>query len=369
MVPATSIPLNDLGRWDTKTQEKLLETIRRILTSGIFLNGPFTDDLQLQLSRMFDQREFVLVGNGTDALTLALLSCGVEDGDRVATVANAGGYASGATLRLGCIPLLVDIDPDTCQMSASDLRLKLAQTKVRVIVVTHLYGLMADIEAIMTVADEFGCLVIEDCAQSIGANCNGKLAGTFGNVATFSFYPTKNLGAIGDGGALAFSESQRASIARRLSKYGWGSQYSIEIPRGFNSRMDEVQAAVLLERLGKLKKINTRRREIVARFDHALPGERRMIMKHDQSFVGHLAVMVSHDRHLDANYLNEQMIRTSIHYPILDHRQPAWVHIFKDTSLPSSETLVEQILTLPCFPDMSENEIDYVCEKLSELKT
>jgi len=362
------VPLNDLSRWDEADKINVSRAIQEVIESGHFINGPKTSLLNSRLKQMLGDREIVFVGNGTDALMLALLGLGINEGDLVATVANAGGYATSAILRIGAVPVLVDVDPRTAQLSVEDLRLKLqSHPAMKAVIVTHLYGQMAEMLSILATVGNFECLVIEDCAQSIGAMHSGLTSGTFGDASTFSFYPTKNLSCLGDGGAISFKSKAHAEYARQLAQYGWSSRYVIDHKGGFNSRLDEVQAAVLLERIDGLQKNNDKRRQIVNRYKGALTDSRYVIGENDESFVGHLAVLVTSSREADMSSLNKVNIATGIHYPILDHQQAGWSAYFSDIKLPESESLVEKIVSLPCFPLLQEFEIERVCEALQAL--
>jgi dTDP-4-amino-4,6-dideoxygalactose transaminase len=195
----------------------------------------------------------------------------------------------------------------------------------------------------------------------------GATSGTFGDAATFSFYPTKNLSCLGDGGAVSFKSKTHAEYASQLAQYGWSSRYVIDHEGGFNSRLDEMQAAVLLERIHGLQKNNDKRRQIVNRYKAALKDSRFLIGKDNSSFVGHLAVLVTGSRDADMSSLKKANIATGIHYPILDHQQAGWSAYFGDVKLPNSEALVQQIVSLPCFPLLQEFEIERVCEALQSL--
>ena len=362
------IPLNDLSRWDPTDKLRVKAAISRVVNSGYFINGPVTNEFNEQFKRSLNEREVVFVGNGTDALVLGLLGLGIKKGEVVATVSNAGGYATGAILRVGAIPLLVDVHLNTAQMSADDLRQKMESSPpVKAVIVTHLYGLMAEMSEITLIAKEFGCLLIEDCAQSIGAVQAGSASGTFGDASTFSFYPTKNLSCLGDGGAISFKSKTHAERASQLAQYGWSSRYVIDHEGGFNSRLDEMQAAVLLERINDLQKNNDKRRQIVNRYKAALTDSRFLIGEDDPSFVGHLAVLVTGSRDADMSCLKKANIATGIHYPILDHQQNGWSTYFDNVELPNSESLVQKIVSLPCFPLLQEFEIERVCEALQSL--
>jgi dTDP-3-amino-2,3,6-trideoxy-4-keto-D-glucose/dTDP-3-amino-3,4,6-trideoxy-alpha-D-glucose/dTDP-2,6-dideoxy-D-kanosamine transaminase len=361
------IPLNDLSRIDAVTLASEIEAVSKVISSGNYMMGPHSSALEAAISNVTLAAGTVTVGNGTDALMLAMQGLGVEQGDLVATVPNAGGYATAAAIKIGARPILVDIDPVTLQMSTDSLRRVLSNNKLAAVVATHLYGLMADIEMIRDICDEAGIQLIEDCAQAFGATFNCASAGSWGDAATFSFYPTKNLGALGDGGAISFKELNHLSRARQLAQYGWSTRYEVSLLGGVNSRIDEIQAAVLLLRLQKVDEENRKRRDTVKLYSESLSGKRKMVFNENESFVGHLAVLVTDSREKDQETLNAAGIATGIHYPILDNDQPAWKSIFENQTTPIAVTYSQKILTLPCFPRMTENEIQLVCKTLTEL--
>ena len=362
------IPLNDLSRWDYTEREAIQSAIIDVVNSGNFIRGRQTSILEQKLGKLVHDRNVVCVGNGTDALVLALLALGIGNGDFVATVANAGGYATNAILQIGAKPFLIDVDIETAQMSSSDLREKLLiNPQIKAVVVTHLYGLMADMKIISDVVADQGVFLIEDCAQSIGATLDGIPAGAFGDASTFSFYPTKNLGCLGDGGAVAMKSRVHADSLRRLAQYGWTSRYVVDYQFGMNSRIDEIQAAVINMRIESLDAKNRVRCEIIDRYRSSVRQPRRLIFSNSDSFVGHLAVLISSNRSRDQQKLYEGGIQTSVHFPVLDHQQSAWRDHFVGVSLPNSEFLANQILTIPCFPLLTENEIERISVALSEL--
>ena len=196
---------------------------------------------------------------------------------------------------------------------------------------------------------------------------DGKKVGSFGDVACFSFYPTKNLAALGDGGLVAFRESQALARAKMIVQYGWSSRYKVEILNGVNSRLDELQAAVVLHRLNDVDFRNSRRREILRRYSNSVAAPRRFIFEDSERCVAHLAVMRTMTRDRDQAVLNNHGIETAIHYPIPDHKQPAWRHLFDGVVLPNTEAHCAEALTLPCFPELTEGEIIRVCEVLQNL--
>jgi dTDP-4-amino-4,6-dideoxygalactose transaminase len=330
--------------------------------------GSNTKELESQLSIRLDGMNVMCVGNGTDALAISILGLGLQAGDKIATAANAGGYATGAILRLGCIPILIDVDLVTAQMSSSGLSAALLQhPDIRAVIVTHLYGLMADIKSISTITQEKKIVLIEDCAQAIGATRDGREAGSWGDASTFSFYPTKNLGCLGDGGAVAFRNEAAYASGRRVAQYGWSERYVISDMNGFNSRLDEIQAAVLLERIQTLRANNDKRRAIVREYADSLPASHHMIWRDDASYVGHLAIVVGPSRAHIQQVLDAHEVGHGIHYPLTDNLQPAWQEVFVDASVPNCDQLAIQIVTIPCFPSMTDAEIAQVCTALAAL--
>ncbi|MCX6403702.1 MAG: DegT/DnrJ/EryC1/StrS family aminotransferase [Actinobacteria bacterium] len=364
----TIVPINDLSRWDNSERDRIDGRIQAVVKSGHFMLGSNTKELESQLSRRLDGMNVMCVGNGTDALAVSILGLGLKAGDKIATVANAGGYATGAILRLGCIPILIDVDPDTTQMAPISLSAAIVQhPDIKAVIVTHLYGLMADITAISTITKEKKILLIEDCAQAIGASTDRREAGSWGDASTFSFYPTKNLGCLGDGGAVAFRDAVHYASGRRVAQYGWSERYVISDMNGFNSRLDEIQASVLLERIQTLQSNNDKRRAIVRQYADALPASHKMIWRDDASYVGHLAIVVGPSRAHIQQVLDAHEVGHGIHYPLTDNSQPAWQEVFVDASVPNCDQLATQIVTIPCFPSMTDAEIAQVCTALAAL--
>ena len=342
--------------------------IIEVIGSGQYLLGKNSTELEGLIQSRLDGMHVMCVGNGTDALAISIIGLGLQAGDKIATAANAGGYATGAIFRLGCVPILVNVELETAQMSVSSLLQTLQQDPdIKAVVVTHLYGLMADISTISEIILKRKILLIEDCAQAIGANVEGREAGSWGDASTFSFYPTKNLGGLGDGGAVAFREEKALKRGRRAAQYGWSDRYVVSDRNGINSRIDEIQAAVLLERIQNLDLANGVRRRIIRRYAEVTSGLHKIIWRDDASFVGHLAILVGPDRQEIQKVLDSNAVGHGIHYPLPDNLQPAWQTSFKHSYVPNSETLARQIVTIPCFPQMNEDEISQVCMALSEL--
>ena len=353
------IPLNDLGRIDASENELIKHAISQVINSGNFILGGKVAAFESELGEFLGARHVMAVASGTDALVIALRALGVSRGHLVATTPNAGGYTSTALQLIGAQPLFVDCD-DFGQMSPESLRDALSlNPQTHSVVVTHLFGLGGHIEEIAQICAESGLLLVEDCAQSLGASRNGMRFGTFGAASTFSFYPTKNLGALGDAGAISTPDPLVAERVRSLRQYGWSERYKVEVTFGQNSRMDEFQAAVLTLRLPKLDALNVRRRAIWALYEKALAGsDFRMIGVKDESFVAHLAVIKAPlgKRERARLYLGNLGVSTGIHYPILDYQQPAFASEMPG-SCPVAEDLVDRIFTVPLFPDMTDEEI------------
>jgi aminotransferase EvaB len=275
--------------------------------------------------------------------------------------ANAGFYGSTAVRLIGAIPHYIDIDPTTLTLSPENLRHAL-DTKPKAIIVTHLYGQLANVEPIVEAASKIGVPVIEDCAQAHGATRNGSRAGSFGTIGCFSFYPTKNLGALGDGGAVV-ENGGLAIPLKQLRQYGWSTRFQVEVPGGRNSRLDEMQAAILREKLPYLDRSNSERREVARKYNAAfgdLP--LRCPSSLGEDYVAHLYVVQVQNRDSFRRYLHDHGVSTDIHYPIPDHLQRAYLCDQKRGALPVTEQVCEQVVSLPCFPGMSTEQVERVIE-------
>ena len=365
--PDSFVPFNDLARGTRQLRLQIDEAIARVLTSGWFVLGPEHNSLEDELSEFQGGGNTVLVGNGTDALQLALTSVGVKAGDSVLMTANAGGYSAAAARALGATPVFCDVDPYNLQMSRVSFESALAEcaTNPRAVVITHLYGSAADAPGIAAIAGNYGIAVVEDCAQSLGASIAGKKVGTFGDVATTSFYPTKNLGALGDGGAVFTANPDTADTLRKLRQYGWDSKYHTSIPGGINSRLDEMQAAILRVKLPFLNEWNERRRQIHLAYEGAIGTGARLVNHASEGYVGHLAVLLTDDRQRIMNVLARAGVRTDIHYPVPDHMQKIALGSPRPT-LPITEHSSPRILSIPLFPELRPAEIDLICAALRE---
>jgi dTDP-4-amino-4,6-dideoxygalactose transaminase len=307
------------------------------------------------------------VNSGTDALHLALLACGVGPGDEVITVSHTFIAAVLAIVWTGATPVFVDVDPATYTMDVAQAAAAVT-ARTKAIVPVHLYGQCADMDGILALARKDRLRVIEDAAQAHGAMYDGRRAGSMGDAACFSFYPTKNLGAYGDGGAVTTNDPALADSLRRLRNYGQTRKYRHET-MGYNTRLDEIQAAILREKLKSLDAVNAKRRSIADRYSRGLDSrfcKPAIAAKCDHVF--HLYVVQSDSRAALQQDLLEEGIQTQVHYPTPVHRQPAMAVIGIRKSLRVTERLANRVLSLPMYPTLAEGQIDRVVERINSFE-
>jgi dTDP-3-amino-2,3,6-trideoxy-4-keto-D-glucose/dTDP-3-amino-3,4,6-trideoxy-alpha-D-glucose/dTDP-2,6-dideoxy-D-kanosamine transaminase len=357
---APRIPLNDLARQNRLIRAELVGAAGRVIERGWYILGTEGAAFEAAFASYCGVPHAGGVANGTDAIELALRAVGVGAGHRVATVANAGFYSSSSIRAIGAQPVYVDVVPETYSMSIDSLKRELARAAVQAVIATHLYGRLADIEAIAEICKPLGIPVIEDCAQAHGASRGGRVAGSFGAAGCFSFYPTKNLGALGDGGMVTTSDSAIARCLRELRQYGWDKKYQVSRSGGRNSRLDELQAALLLAKLPYLDRWNEDRRKIARRYSAEI---RTSGVRFTKDFgadnVAHLFVVRCEDRDGFIRHLEMHGIDSDIHYPIPDHLQSVCVTGAAE-ALTETERLAGEIVTIPCFNGMEEKEISQV---------
>jgi dTDP-4-amino-4,6-dideoxygalactose transaminase len=358
---ADRIMINDLGRHASSTGPAVRTAVERVLRSGWYVLGKEGKAFERDFAEYCGTAHCVGVANGTDAIELGLRALGIDSGNRVATVANAGAYTTTALMAIGAHPVFVDVDRDTKLMDLAHLEQIVGDDDLDAIVVTHLFGLLHDMEAILGITAPARIPVFEDCAQAHGARRGGRRAGSFGAAAGFSFYPTKNLGALGDGGAVVTGDAEVAERVRRLRQYGWESKYRASLRGGRNSRLDEIQAAVLCVKLPLLDGWNGRRRDIATRYSKEIVHQRVQCPQlYGEEFVSHLYVVVSDDREALRARLASASVATDVHYPVPDYRQPSLAGLGNWTGLPVTDDLVDSILTLPCYPELSDDEVTRV---------
>jgi dTDP-4-amino-4,6-dideoxygalactose transaminase len=366
-MPTTArIPMNDLRRGWIADSEEVRAAVERVLAAGWYVHGPEHSAFEVELAQYLDVRHAVGVANGTDALCLAMQAVGCGVGSEIVTAANAGGYATCAATQVGARLVYCDVDPVTLLVTSEGLG-RVIGPDTKAVVVTHLYGNVADMRPIVELCQRRGIRLIEDCAQVIGGiDRAGRRAGTVGDVATFSFYPTKNLGAAGDAGAVVSNDDRIDARARSLRQYGWSTKYRVAESEGRNSRLDEMQAAILRIGLPRVDALNERRRAIVRRYAEAARGsDVSMATGAGCETVAHLAVVRCRERDRLRRFLSEAGIDTDIHYPIPDHQQPGFAPPVRSSSMIETERAAAEILTLPCFAEMTDGEIEHVAEAIA----
>jgi dTDP-4-amino-4,6-dideoxygalactose transaminase len=360
--------INDLRRHTAALGDSLDHAIARVVRSGWFVLGPEVEAFEQEFARYCGARHCIAVANGTDALELSLRCLGAGHASRVLTVANAGMYAASAIRAVGAEPAFMDVDDSTLLAGVRSLRRAFEATpQATAVVVTHLYGRVGDVAELVATARELGLRIVEDCAQSHGARVDGKAAGTFGDVGCFSFYPTKNLGALGDGGAIVTDDEGLAQALRQLRQYGWTRKYHATTPGGRNSRLDELQAAVLRVKLPHLDAWNERRRAIAARYSAQIDNRRIRCPPRStgSEYVAHLYVVRSAMRAQLAAHLAARKVPCDIHYPVPDYAQPALARCGNVESLAVTDAACREVLTLPCFPEMTDDEVSAVVDAVN----
>lgn len=377
-VPASPVlvPQADPGASYRAQAAEIDRAVARVLASGWYILGEECTAFEREFALWQGQRRAVGVANGTDALALILRGLGIGPGASVVTVSHTAVATVAAIEMVGATPILIDIDPLHYTMDARELEDVLAEPPpglppIRAVIPVHLYGGMAEVEAIILIAERFGVAVIEDCSQSHGAMWLGRKCGTFGAAAAFSLYPTKNLGAFGDGGVLTTDDEDLAERIAALRQYGWRQRYISDLA-GVNSRLDELQAAILRVKLARLDAANERRRAIAAAYDDALaatpfaPPVRRPGSTH----VFHQYVIRCPDRPGVQARLRAEGVGTGVHYPVPVHLQPAYRGriTLGPSACRETERAAAEVLSLPMFPELTDAQVERVCAALRRLR-
>jgi dTDP-4-amino-4,6-dideoxygalactose transaminase len=368
---ATPVPQTDPRAGYLADRARIDAAIARVLEGGAYILGNEVEAFEREFAAYVGCRHAVGVASGTDALVLALRALDLGPEDYVATVSHTAVATIAAIELAGARPLLLDIDPVTYTLDPAALERALAQPPGRIaaIIPVHLYGQAADLDVILPLARRHGVRVIEDCAQSHGASLRGRRLGSFGDLAAFSFYPTKNLGAIGDGGAVVTSDDALATRLNELRQYGWRQRYVSAIT-GMNSRLDEIQAAILRVKLTTLDADNARRQAIAAAYDAGLAatGLRLPARRRDASHVFHQYVLRASQRDALQQRLRARGIGTGIHYPVPVHAQPAYAGrvAIGPGGLGESERAAAEVLSLPIYPQLGADTIAQVIAAIAE---
>jgi dTDP-4-amino-4,6-dideoxygalactose transaminase len=355
------VPFNTLGPGVAAIRPELDSAIQRVLDRGWFLMGPELEAFERAFADYHQSGlQTVGVGSGTDALRIGLEALGVGPGDDVLTVANAGVPPVAALVATGARPVFCDVDPGTHTLDPDEIDRRLTP-RTRAILVVHLYGHAADMERIMERARVHGLRVLEDCAQAHGARYMDRPVGTLADAAAFSFYPTKNLGALGDAGALLTADTAIAERARLLRMYGWRQRYVSEV-QSTVSRLDELQAALLTTKLHHLDEWNAQRIRLAAHYRASLEG---VVELPPEGGVFHLFVIRSERRDALRAYLADKGVATDVHYPLPAHLQAPYAAYGAGAgSLLHTERLAREVLSLPIYPELSDDDVDYVAQVL-----
>ncbi|MGB9299106.1 MAG: DegT/DnrJ/EryC1/StrS family aminotransferase [Anaerolineae bacterium] len=364
------IPFSDLRLQYLSIKDEIDASIQRVLTSGWFILGSEVQAFEEEFAAYLGAGNAAGVGSGTEALHLALLACGVGPGDEVITVSHTAVATVAAIELTGARPVFVDIDPRSYTMDPTQLGGKIGPA-TRAILPVHLYGQMADMDPILSIAREHGVKVVEDAAQAHGAEYRGRKAGSMGDAGCFSFYPTKNLGAFGDGGLVVTSDPGTAERLKLLRQYGWAERYVSSI-KGTNSRLDELQAAILRVKLQKLEEWNGVRRKHAALYGSLLH-DAAVVTPVEMEYGKHCyhiyAIRTQHRDQL-RELLLERGVGALIHYPVPVHLQKAYRDLgYGEGALPITEQVAAEVLTLPVAPEVTEEQIRQVCDVVHQFES
>lgn len=356
------IPFLTLKEQTAALKPEILKALEGVIDTQGFANGPAVEKFEKEFAQYLGVKHAICVNSGTTSLHAALLCCGVGAGDDVLTVAHTWISTCWAVSYVGANPVFCDIDPDTCTLDPKELEKKLTK-KTKAILPVHLYGYPANLDAILDFGKKKGLPVIEDSAQSIGAKYNGKQTGSFGTVNATSFYPGKNLGAFGEGGACMTDDDEHAARIRSLRDHAQrGRHHHVEI--GFNWRLDGFQGAVLSVKLQHLDKWNARRRAIAKKYFDGmqnLPGVRLMKPASAVEPIWHIFPIFHTKRDAFRAALEKHGVQSGMHYPKPVHFQPAYAHLgLKPGALPHSEACAANEISLPMFPELTDAQADEV---------
>lgn len=364
------IPVLDLTRQYNAIREEIDAAVARVLSSGQFILGSEVEALEQEVAEYLGVRHAIGVASGTDALLLSLRALGIGPGEAVVVPSFTFFATAGAVHNVGATPLFVDVDPHTLNIDPRKVEERLVsdpklRAKTKAIIPVHLYGQMADMDEIMALAEKFGLYVIEDAAQAIGAEYKGRQAGSMGHLGCFSFFPTKNLGAYGDGGMVATNDDDLAEQVRMLRAHGSKPKYYHHLV-GYNSRLDALQAAILRAKLPHLVEWTKARQRIGAHYDELLRDIEGIKLPHrapnrTQIFHQYTVRVPGGKRDALRAYLKERGIGTEVYYPVPLHLQPCFRHLgYREGDVPESERASREVLSLPMFPELTDEELEYV---------
>lgn len=362
------IKLVDLEAQYQATREEIWSAMRNVVEESAFILGKYVEEFEAGFARFCKARFAIGVASGTDAIILSLRALGIGPGDEVITVPNTAFPTAEAVSLAGAKVVFADVDPKTLNMDPREAKKKITKN-TKALLPVHLYGQPAEMEALKELCRTHNLMLIEDAAQAHGAEYGGQRVGTIGNVSCFSFYPSKNLGAYGDGGAVVTNDERIADKVRMLRDHGRHEKYCHEI-EGYNSRLDALQAAILSVKLKYLDKGNEKRRQHAQHYDKFLSHVKGVItpkVPDTVKSVYHLYVIRVKDRDLLRKKLMEENIETGIHYPIPLHLQPALAYLgLGKGSFPVAEEAASTVLSLPLYPEMTKEQIETVADAVKQ---
>jgi dTDP-4-amino-4,6-dideoxygalactose transaminase len=350
-------PMVDLKKQYYEIKDEIWSMLENILESSHYILGKKVLELEEKVRNYHGVKEAVSVASGTDALHLALKALGIKEGDEVITTPFTFFATVEAILYTGATPVFVDIQPDTFNIDVSYIEDKITPS-TKAIIPVHMFGHPADMKEIMEIARKYGLIVVEDCAQSFGASLDGLKTGSFGNAGCFSFYPSKNLGAYGDGGMVILNDSDIANKIKKLRNHGSAGNYVHEFI-GYNSRLDEIQAGVLLVKLEKIDEYNNKRRQKASLYNELLSDIVTCPIEKEGAFhVYHQYTIRSSRRDLIQKALKENNISSVVYYPVPLHLQKALDFLgYKEGSFPIAEKISKEVLSLPIYPELDESDV------------
>lgn len=364
------VPMLDLTEQYQELKAEILPALDEVMSKAHFILGDNVKKLEKDVAEYSNSKHGIGVANGSDALNISLLGCGVQPGDEVIVPSFTFFATAGAVARMGATPVFVDIDPKTFNIDPNEIE-KAITPKTKAIIPVHLYGQMADMDRIKEIADKHNLAIIEDAAQAIGALYKGKKVGELGTTACYSFFPTKNLGAYGDAGMIISNDDEIAEKIRVLRVHGSKPKYYHHV-LGYNSRLDELQAAILNVKFPHLNDWSDKRREKAETYTQLLQemvGEHVVTPfaeEHNHHVFHQYTIRVQKRDELQA-YLKEQGVATMIYYPKPLHLQPVFAELgYKEGDLPETEKAAQEAISLPMFPELKTEQQQYVVEKIRE---
>ncbi len=363
-----NIPFVDLNRQYDSIKNEIDAAITEVISRSAFVGGPFVESFERSFALFCGVKHCIGVGNGTDALFIALKTLGIKQGDEVITAANSFIATSEAVTQIGARVVFVDVNPKTLNIDIEKIEEKIT-ARSKVIIPVHLYGQTANMDPILGIAQKYSLKVVEDAAQAHGALYEGRPAGSMGDIGCFSFYPGKNLGAYGDGGAIVTDNDEFAIKARMFANHGRVGKYDHEF-EGVNSRLDGIQAAILSVKLKHLPQWNENRRGNASLYNETMKGLSLITPAEIEKVrpVYHLYVVRVEKKVREPliEYLRAQGISTGIHYPIALPNLKAYAYLNPRGECPESTKASEEILSLPMYPELEESQIRYVRDKIKE---